>query len=174
MRLCYNEAGAGSFAADAPVSYCAMSDRYIFRRGPAMRVAGQASREDKFASITKHMGEWVDQVLGTGFHKYRPSEAWSPTINLHEDETHYCIVVDLAGVEAEEIDLRPEGNILVLSGYRQSPGVTEATGSVRLHHMEIDHGQFSRSMEIPQDVDVDRIEAFYKQGLLWIRLPKKS
>lgn len=139
-----------------------------------MRVALQAAQEDRFGSMAKQMGRWVDQVIGKGFHKYSPDEAWSPAINLYEDDTHYCVVVDLAGVIAEEIELHPDGDVLVLAGYRQTPGVSEATGNVRLHHMEIDHGRFSRSLELPGDVDTEGIEAYYKSGLLWIRLPKKQ
>lgn len=134
----------------------------------------QAAQEDKFSSVAKQMGKWVDQVLGKGFHKFRTEETWSPAIDLYEDDTHYCVVVDLAGVVADEIELHPEGEMLVLSGYRPTPGVSEATGNVKLHHMEIDHGRFSRSLEIPGNVDPDRIEAFYKSGLLWVRLPKRS
>lgn len=134
----------------------------------------QASHdEDQFASMAKQMGQWVDQVLGQGFHKYRPDETWSPMLNLYEDDTHYCIVVDLAGVKPEEIELHPEAGTLVLSGYRPTPGMSDASGNVRLHHMEIDHGRFCRTLELPADVDIDRIEAFYKTGFLWIRLPKK-
>ena len=138
-----------------------------------MRVAMQASHdEDKSASMARQMGQWVDQVLGQGFHKYRPEETWSPMLNLYEDETHYCVVVDLAGVKAEEIELHPETDTLVLSGYRPTPGISDASGNVRLHHMEIDHGPFSRTMELPDDVMSQEVEASYRQGFLWIRIPK--
>jgi len=139
-----------------------------------MNVATRASHEDKFSAMAKQMGKWVDQVLGPGFHNYCPDEAWSPPINLYEDETRYCVVVDLAGVKAEQIDLRTEERILVLSGFRRPPGVPEVSGRVRLHHMEIDHGQFCRTLKLPTDVEVDLIEASYKSGFLWIHLPKKT
>ena len=139
-----------------------------------MRVAMHAAHEDKFVSMTREMGTWVDHVLGRSFHKYCPDESWMPAVNFYEDDTRYYLVADLAGVEAEGIDVRPEDGNLVLSGYRQTPDVPKPSGNVRLHHMEIDHGHFCRSMEMPDDVDVDRVEAFYKSGLLWVELPKKS
>ena len=124
--------------------------------------------------MAKQMGKWVDQVIGQGFQKYRPAEPWSPAINLYEDETHYCVVVELAGIDAEQIELRAEGRKLTLRGVRNPPGISKSAGRVHLHHMEIDHGPFNRSLELPEDVDADQIEAWYKFGLLWIQLPKKA
>jgi HSP20 family protein len=141
-----------------------------------MTVVVHAAREDKFASVAKQVGRWMDQVLGPGFRKYSPGESWAPAINLCEDETHYCVVVELAGVTAEEIDLQTEGRKLILSGFREAPGLPESGGNVRLHHMEIDHGVFSRSLELPTDADMedaDRIEAVYRLGFLWIHIPKR-
>ncbi len=137
-----------------------------------MRVSLQATHEDRFASVAKQMGQWVDHVLGRGYHKYCPEESWSPAIDLYEDETHYCVVVDLAGVEADEISVHTEGRMLILSGYRQPPCISDPRGSVKLHHMEIDQGQFCRPLELPADIDSDEIEASYKRGFLWIHLPK--
>ena len=40
--------------------------------------------------------------------------------------------------------------------------------------MEIDHGGFCREVELPEDVDRDRIAANYRNGMLWIELPKTA
>ena len=58
-------------------------------------------------------------------------------------------------------------------GEHASPG--GAAGEhrrVRIHLMEIDHGAFCREVELPQDVDRERISATYRNGMLWIELPK--
>ena len=127
--------------------------------------------EGKFSSLSKQMGKWVDQVLGPTYHNYSSTEAWSPSINVYEDQTHYCLVVDLAGVAAEDI-LRVEEGRLIISGSRETPGLEKLSGPVRVHHMEIDHGRFCRTFKVPDDVDKDRIEASYRNGMLWIRMPK--
>lgn len=133
-----------------------------------------AAERDKFTSMAKQMGKWMDQVLGQGYQHYCSRDGWQPAINLCEDERHYCVVVDLAGVKASEIDLRAEQRMLVLSGERALPEAPERVGEVRLHLMEIDHGRFHRAIELPEGVDVDAIEAFYRNGYLWIRIPKAS
>ena len=50
------------------------------------------------------------------------------------------------------------------------PGV-QGPRRVRIHLMEIDHGGFCREVELPEDVDKDRIAANYRNGMLWIELP---
>jgi HSP20 family protein len=51
-------------------------------------------------------------------------------------------------------------------------GATTEQRRVRIHLMEIDHGSFCREVELPEDVDRERIAANYRNGMLWIELPK--
>jgi len=130
--------------------------------------------EDKFFSVTKHMGKWVEQILGRSFNRYCPGESWSPAVNVYEDDVSYTVVADLAGLRVEEIDLRVEKNLLVLSGDRQTPAQPDNTGPVRVRLMEIDHGPFCRSVELPENADQDSVQACYRGGFLWIRLAKRA
>ena len=128
--------------------------------------------EDRSSSVAK-MGKWVEQVLGRSFHRYCPGESWSPAINLYEDDASYMVVADLAGLRVEEIRLRVEKNMLVLSGDRQTPTPPDRTGMVRVHLMEIDHGPFCRPVELPENADLDSVQACYRGGFLWIGITKK-
>jgi HSP20 family protein len=120
------------------------------------------------------MGKWMDQVLGPSFQHYCSTDSWKPAINLCEYDAHYAVVVDLAGVKVGEIDLRAEEGVLTISGDREVPADAQACGEdVRIHLMEIDHGHFQRAVRLPDDADVDAIEAFYRNGYLWIRIPKR-
>jgi HSP20 family protein len=64
-----------------------------------------------------------------------------------------------------------------LRGNRAVPMWTEGTENtnmrVRMHLMEIDHGSFARDVELPEDVHRDHINAHYRDGMLWIELPRK-
>ena len=51
-------------------------------------------------------------------------------------------------------------------------GPAAGEGRVRVHLMEIDHGNFNREVELPADVDKDAIAARFDNGLLWVKLPK--
>jgi len=139
-----------------------------------MNTAMQAAHDDRFTSIARQMGKWMDQVLGPAFQKYDPGESWSPAVNFCEDDEFYCIVVELAGVSPEQLDMQVEGRKLTISGFRQVPGASEFHRNVKVRHMEIDHGPFSRALTLPDAVDTDRIDARYRGGYLWIHIPKKQ
>jgi len=132
------------------------------------------AEKDKFTSMGRQMGRWVDQVLGQGFQHFCHSDSWRPAINLCEYDSHYCVIVELAGVQAGEIDLQAEAGRLVLTGERVMPVEPKAGGEVRVHLMEIDHGRFQRTIQLPEGVNIDAIEAFCRNGYLWIRLPKNT
>ncbi len=138
-----------------------------------MTHAVQVMAEETFGSMARQMSKWVDHVLGPAYHYYRPAEAWAPAINLYEDEAQYYVVVDLAGLKAEQIDLHVEKGIMTISGERPAPLVPEIKGQVSLHLMEIDHGRFCRALKLPDNVDIDTIpNASYRNGYLWLRMPK--
>ena len=145
-------------------------------------------------------GQFMD--LHKGYYSFFPGETWTPSVNLYETETSYMVCVDLAGVEKKKIDIEVTGLRLTLKGNRAVPVCPERKGGgetvpedgdghataspvaggrrtgtaarTRLHLMEIDHGPFSREVELPQDVQTKEITAKYLNGLLWIELPKKS
>ncbi len=119
------------------------------------------------------MGKWVDHVLGQSYQQYCPGETWKPAVNIYEDDRQYVIVADLAGMKAAEVDLRAESGKLVISGERAVPHF-DSKGDVRLHTMEIDHGRFCRAVNLPEDADIEAIEALYRNGYLWIQIPKVS
>jgi HSP20 family molecular chaperone IbpA len=52
-------------------------------------------------------------------------------------------------------------------------GTDTASVRIRMHLMEIDHGSFARDVELPADVHHEQINARYRDGILWIELPKK-
>jgi len=124
--------------------------------------------------LSRRMSHWVDQVIGQGYSKYCTGDGWTPAVNLYEEPGQYCVVADLAGVSPEQVDLHADNGVLVLRGERAVPQLPEGCVATRVHLMEIDHGRFCREIELPGDVDVDRISASYKNGYLWVRLPKKN
>jgi len=133
------------------------------------------AEEDKVTPIGDQMSRWLDKVLGASFRHFGPCDVWKPAINLCEFEDHYCLVVDLAGMQAGKIDLRVEAGALFITGERPLPANPDEThqGEMRLHLMEIDYGRFLREVKLPDDVLVDSIEATYRSGYLWVKIPRK-
>jgi HSP20 family protein len=77
------------------------------------------------------------------------------------------IVVELAGVDPDEVDIVVADGVLVISGSRRR----SHDESRRYQHMELDHGPFERRVQIGDGVDADGAEARYERGLLTVVLP---
>ncbi len=105
----------------------------------------------------------------------RPSvhfeKAWKPYCDVYESEDEVRVVVEIAGVRAEDIEILLEGRHLVIKGNRprHKPAKREY-----IQQMEINFGQFERVLELNSRVDVEKAVARSKNGFLEIILPKVS
>ena len=119
----------------------------------------------------------LEQLQNKGYYGFFSNENWTPNVNLYETEAAYLVCVDLSGVQKEKIDIEVVDGRLRLSGNRVVPMWTDGPATtnvrIRMHLMEIDHGSFARDVELPQDVHHEQINARYRDGMLWIELPKK-
>jgi HSP20 family protein len=92
-----------------------------------------------------------------------------PLINLREDRDNFYVEALTPGVDPESISVTVTQNRLTLSG--EKGGV----GNINLeafHRNERASGKFGRTVDLPADVDGARIQAQYKNGLLFLTLPK--
>jgi HSP20 family protein len=84
-----------------------------------------------------------------------------------DDPPAVTVVVDLAGVDAADVELAFSDGALVVSGLRRR---THA-GPALYQQMELDYGPFERRIAVGEDVDSTGAEAVYDRGLLTVRLP---
>lgn len=93
-----------------------------------------------------------------------------PPVNVFTDRDGYVLRMEVPGVAPENVHVEAHGRTLTISGKREiNP---QEKGS--FHRRERDSGEFSRSVQLPADVDSSRAEASYRHGLLTIRVPKKE
>jgi HSP20 family protein len=93
-----------------------------------------------------------------------------PPVNIFSDRDGYVIRVEIPGVPAGGINIETNGRTLTISGRRDLG--TANKGSY--HRREREQGEFSRSLQLPGDLDLSAAKASCKQGLLTIRIPKKA
>lgn len=137
-----------------------------------MNCSMQNTDEDTCSMIRLQFRRMVEQIYSPGYYHYCPGESWTPAMNLYQDERNYYAVVNLAGVGSQSIELDVSEGKLIIAGHRPTPPPPEVHGKLELFHMEIDHGGFSRTLELPRNVDFDGIEAIYRTGQLLITMPK--
>jgi len=139
---------------------------------------------EPFAHLARSMGKMMER-MGKDFSGFFPGETWTPNVNVYETTDAFVVCVEIAGVSKDEIDLTVTDHRLLIRGRRASPECpaevcdiamdrTDATSTkAKVHVMEIDHGTFSREVELPDNVVEDSITAAYRNGRLWIELPKR-
>jgi HSP20 family protein len=94
-----------------------------------------------------------------------------PPINVHYNNDHVVVTSEMPGMEADDIDISIKGNVLTLSGERKTPQHDEEDNLLR---NERRFGQFSRSLQMPFEIDPDSVKAQYKNGVLEIKLDRSE
>ncbi len=91
-------------------------------------------------------------------------------IDAHEDEKSYIITTELPGVKSENINIRQEGEYLLIDA--EIPETTVEREGQRSLIKERRYGRFTRRLRLPQNVDFAKSEANYEDGVLTLTLPK--
>ena len=113
----------------------------------------------------------IDEVLSDFFEPRALGSTVFPAVDVAEYDNHYELVVELPGVKKEDLKISLENGVLTLSGERKHYNFPE--GTKVLHHETHTH-PFSRSFELPTEVDEAGISAEMKDGVLKIGLPKSE
>lgn len=92
-------------------------------------------------------------------------------LNIYADADGYTFVALVPGVKAEELNIEAEGSTVKISGELIAPALS-ADEKVQTLRSEIGFGQFSRTFELPEEIDADKIDANLDNGVLTIRVPK--
>ena len=137
-------------------------------------VATDIRAVDEFANLVRQMNQMVDREMRRHYHGFSPTDAFRPAVNLYETQGSFVVCVDLSGMNQPDIEVSLEKGHVIIRGRRLSPMPPDGARAVAVHLMEIDHGTFCRTVEIPDTADPERIAANYQGGLLWITIPKKT
>ena len=97
--------------------------------------------------------------------------AWSPRLDVSETENGLEIVADLPGMEKKDIQVSLEDNLLTIQGERKEE---KESKEKQYHTIERRSGSFYRALRLPVEVEKDKVEAAFKDGVLTLRLPKSK
>lgn len=117
----------------------------------------------------KRFSDIMDEFFSDAVANRRSS--FSPGIDISETETQYVIDVELPGIEKKDIDLNIENNRLTISGERKFEKTEDGK---QYHRVETSYGTFSRSLQLPENVNPDSIKASYKDGILNVSIDKSE
>ena len=97
--------------------------------------------------------------------------AWAPPVDIAEEKDRILITAELPGFKPDEISIQTENGMLTLSGERR---FEKETNDKAFHRVERSYGRFVRSFSLPNNVDRERVQARFVDGLLQIELPKRE
>lgn len=90
-------------------------------------------------------------------------------VDVYQTNGEIVIQSTIAGVNADELDIAIENDIVTISGERRNPNEEEDKS---YFYQECYWGPFSRQIILPEEIDTSRIEASMKDGVFTLRLPK--
>jgi HSP20 family protein len=95
-----------------------------------------------------------------------------PLVNLYEEKDAVYVEALAPGINPEELNVSVMHNVLTISGEKKDP-IADVKPEA-FHRRERAVGKFVRQVELPIDVDAEKVSAAYKNGLLRITLPKSE
>jgi len=106
-----------------------------------------------------------DEVLS----KLSSDQLYPVAIDVIEEKEQYILKADLPGINKEDIKVSVENGLLTIEGERKAE--TEQKDK-QVHRVERSYGRFVRSLNVGTSVDVTKIKANYKDGVLELVVPK--
>ncbi len=94
---------------------------------------------------------------------------WAPLVDIIEDDKEYLIKAELPDLKREEVNVTVENGVLTITGERKME--KEEKGR-KFHRVERSYGSFRRSFELPENADMNKVNAEFKDGLLQVHVHK--
>jgi HSP20 family protein len=113
------------------------------------------------------LDEWADR---NGFNRlFRQNSV--PAVNISENKDDFAVTMAAPGLKKSDFKIDVRGNLLVISSEKEQDTEQQEDGYKR---REYSYNSFSRSFTLPEQVDKDKIEASYEDGILKLQIPKKE
>jgi len=121
-------------------------------------------------SLRREIDRLFDDAFGAGG-VHGGTSAWAPAVDVREDDKSLTFEFELPGLRPEQVEITADNGVLTVRGEKQS----QRSGNEGRHHIvERTYGSFSRSFQLPQGMDDEKIEAQFENGVLTVTVPKTA
>ncbi|MBI2373995.1 MAG: Hsp20/alpha crystallin family protein [Deltaproteobacteria bacterium] len=120
--------------------------------------------------MNRFFGRWPAEAERTGEQDMTRTD-WMPAVDVASSPEEYIITAELPGMKKDDIKVRVRDGVITLTGERQQE--KEEKGK-RFHRVERYYGSFLRSFTLPEDVNDQKLNAEFKDGLLTVRVPRSE
>jgi HSP20 family protein len=130
----------------------------------------QVMKWNPFAQFENMQHELATLIDGRAANRNAVAE-WAPVVDIIEDEKAYVIKAELPEMKKEDVHVQLENGVLTISGERK---VEREEKTRKYHRIERAYGVFTRSFELPENIDANKISASYKEGVLTVAVAKSE
>lgn len=95
----------------------------------------------------------------------------APAVDVVETDEEYLVVADLPGVDKRDLEVSVTGSLLAIKGVKKADGNSEKR---KVFRKETWVGSFSRTIDLPAEIDPGKIKAELKDGVLALRIAKRE
>jgi HSP20 family protein len=120
-----------------------------------------------FDQLRREMLRLLDTAGSDG--AAEPGAGVFPPMNITQDDSNFYVRAEIPGIKPAELSISALRNRVSISGKREIPREQDR---VSYHRKERPEGTFNRALTLPTEVDADRVEARYADGILSLTLPK--
>lgn len=124
--------------------------------------------ESNFRDLPRSFSAMLDNFFDEAV-RTSPSSRFVPSVDISENDKGYDVEVSVPGMKKDDIKLEVEGNTLHISGEKK---VEDKKEEKTFHRVESQYGYFHRSFDLPEEAQLENIEANYQDGVLNIHVPK--
>ncbi len=121
-------------------------------------------------SMRRQMDQMMNDMLGEEGTTTQHGEYLLP-LDVSENDDHYIVKASLPGVKPDNIDVTYRNGMLTISGETKKEQNVE---NEQYHMRERSYGTFRRSINLPGDINPDKIDAHFEDGVLTLELPKSE
>ena len=116
---------------------------------------------------------WTRPWFGLGwprrFRAFEDPGTRAPAVEIFEEKDDVVVKAELPGMKKEDLDLNISENLLTIKGEKKKEEEVKEKG---YYYSERSYGSFTRTVELPKEVQTDKVRASFKDGVLEIRVPK--
>ncbi len=111
------------------------------------------------------------QALFNDFPAFTPdlAQTFSPRVDISENDKNIFIDLEVPGVDKKDLKITLQDNILTIEGEKKILDERKDNNAFRTERV---YGSFKRSFTLPENVDENKVEAEFKNGVLHIKLKK--
>jgi HSP20 family protein len=96
---------------------------------------------------------------------------WTPSVDITETEGAYQITAEIPDVKKDDVKITLEDGVLTIQGQRKQEQEQQST---KYHRIERSYGSFARTFSLPDVIEVEKVKAEFKDGVLHLHLPKSE